>query len=82
MNYDLFLTSLVNLRGSNVTELDGIRSQIISATMSSKPITFNVLKLQDVEGPEEFTYALWENGNLIKKHCQFLLLKMNFRFRP
>ena len=83
-NYNLFLTSLINFRGSNVTELDEIRSQIINATMCSEPsdlcylqeckicrgsngITIHVLKLQDIEGIEEITYALWDNGNLIKK---------------
>ena len=30
-----------------------------------KGITFYVLKLQDVEGTEEITYALQDNGNLI-----------------
>ena len=96
-NYDLFLTSLINFRGSNLTKLDEIRSQIINATICSEPsdlcylqecqicpgsngITIHVLKLQDIEGTEEITYALWDNGNLIKKDCQFLLLKMNFWF--
>ena len=36
-NYDLFLTSLINFRGSNVTELDESRSQIINTTMCSEP---------------------------------------------
>ena len=83
-NHDLFLTSLINFRGSNVTDLDEIRSQIINETMCSEPsdlcclqeckicpgsnrITIHVLKLQDIEGTEEITYALWDNGNLIKK---------------
>ena len=48
----------------------------------SNGITFHVLKLQDIEGTEEITYAMWDNGNLIKKQCQFLFLKMNFRFGP
>ena len=30
-------------------------------------ITIHVLKLQDIEGTEEITYALWDNENLIKK---------------
>ena len=33
----------------------------------SNGITIHVLKLQDIEGTEEITSALWENGNLIKK---------------
>ena len=32
-----------------------------------KGVTFHVLKLQGIEGTEEITYALWDNGNLIKK---------------
>ena len=32
----------------------------------SNGITFPVLKLQDIEGTEEITYAMWDNGNLIK----------------
>ena len=35
-NYDLFLTSLINFRGSNAAELDEIWSQIINATMCSE----------------------------------------------
>ena len=97
-NYDLFLTSLINFRGSNVAEFDEIRSEMINATMCSEPshlcylheckmcpdsngITFHILKLQDIEGTNEITYAMWDNGNLIKQ-CQFLFLKMIFRFRP
>ena len=34
-NYDLFLTSLINFRGSSVAELDEIRSEMINATMCS-----------------------------------------------
>ena len=63
-NYELFLTSLINFRGSNVTELDEIRSQIINATMcsdlcylqeckicpGSNGITIHVFKLQDIKG--------------------------------
>ena len=30
-------------------------------------ITIHVLKLQDIEGTEEITYALYDNGNMIKK---------------
>ena len=84
-NYDLFLTSLINFRGSNITELDELRSEIINATKCSEPsdlcylqerkicpgsnrITFHVLKLQDIEGTEEITHALWDNGNLIIKN--------------
>ena len=91
-NYDLFLTSLINFRGNNVTEMDGIRSQIINATMCSEPsdlcylqeckifpgikgITFHVLKLQDIDGTEEITHALWDNGNLIKKTASIFALK-------
>ena len=33
----------------------------------SNGITFHVLKLRDIEGTEEITYAMWDNGNLIKK---------------
>ena len=33
----------------------------------SNGITIHVLKLQDIEGTEEITYAFWDNGNLIKK---------------
>ena len=36
-NYDLFLTSLINFRGSSVAELDKIRSEMINATMCSEP---------------------------------------------
>ena len=32
-----------------------------------KEMTFHVLKLQDIDGTEEITYDLWDNGNLIKK---------------
>ena len=81
-NYDLFLTSLINFRGSSVAELGEIRSEMINATMCSEPsdlcysqeckmcpdsngITLHVLKLQDIEGTEEITYAMWDNGNLI-----------------
>ena len=73
-----------NFRGSKITELDELQSEIINATKCSEPsdlcylqecricigsngITFHVLKLQDIEGTEEITYALWDNGNLIKK---------------
>ena len=48
----------------------------------SNGITSHVLKLQDIKGTEEITYAMWDNDNLIKKQCQFLFLKMNFRFGP
>ena len=34
----------------------------------SNGITFHVLKLQDIEGTEEITYAMWDNGNLIKNN--------------
>ena len=34
----------------------------------SNVITFHILKLQDIKGTEEITYALWDNGNLIKKN--------------
>ena len=75
---------MINFRGSNITELDELRSEIINATKCSEPsdlcylqeykicpgsngITFHVLKLQDMEGTEEITYVLWDNGNLITK---------------
>ena len=74
---------MINFRGSSITELDELQSEIIDATKCSEPsdlcylqeckicagsngITFHVPKLQDVEGTEEITYSLSDNGNLIK----------------
>ena len=41
----------------------------------SNGITFHVLKLQDIEGTEEITYAMWDNGNLIKKTVSISVFK-------
>ena len=41
----------------------------------SNGITFHVLKLQDIEGTEEITYAMWDNGNLIKKPVSISVFK-------
>ena len=38
-------------------------------------IMFHVLKLQDIEGTEEITYATWDNGNLIKKTVSISVFK-------
>ena len=37
----------------------------------SNGVTFHVPKLQDIEGTEEITYAMWDNGNLIKRSVNF-----------
>ena len=38
-------------------------------------ITIHVLKLQCIEGSEEITYALWDNGDLIKKTLSIAAFK-------
>ena len=41
----------------------------------SNGITFHVLKLQGIEGTEEITYAMRDNGNLIKKAVSISVFK-------
>ena len=48
----------------------------------SNGITFHVLKLEDIEGTEEITYASGTTVTCLKKQCEFLFLKMNFRLGP
>ena len=44
----------------------------------SNGITFHVLKLQDIEGTEEITYAMWDNSNLIRKTVSISVFKDEF----
>ena len=43
-----------------------------------KGITFHLLKLQDIEGTEEITYAVWGDGNLIEEIVSISVFKDEF----
>jgi len=90
-NFELFLTSLIRFRGDKNSELDSIRSEITNTMLCSEPsdscflqeckdcpggagITLELLKLkQNCE--DEITFALWDNGNLIKQTVSLTVFK-------
>lgn len=83
-NFDLYVNSINNLMGGKYSDLDKVRSKLLSAIVcsnsseqcffqectacpGSEGISLNLFGLETINEHEEIVFAMWQNGQLVKK---------------